>query len=133
MQSIKVACRLVNANAEPMQVITTSAPPHTPLNRRVPIRELMLLRQQAKEIHPPRFHHGLVTTGLAVRAAPLLARPKMRVISGGGVADQVPGAVRLQEQGDVPLGAGARAALGLRGVLMAGEGQRRGCVPVGRQ
>jgi hypothetical protein len=57
----KLVCRLANANAEPMQVITTPAPPHTPLNRRVPIRELMSLRQQAKEIHPPRFHHGLVT------------------------------------------------------------------------
>jgi hypothetical protein len=61
----------------------------------------------------------------------LLARLVLRVIGGGLVADQVSGAVRLQEQGDVPVGAGARAALGLRGVLMAGECQRRGSLPVG--
>src|SRR5579872_7341307 len=44
----------------------------------------------------------------------LLAGLILRVIGGGLVADQVSGAVRLQEQGDVPVGAGARAALGLR-------------------
>jgi hypothetical protein len=63
---------------------------------------------------------------------PLRAGPVFRVIGGGGLAVQVSGAVRLQEQGDVPVSAGARVACGLRGFLMAGKGQRSGGIPVGR-